>query len=55
MPELSTPKAKPAYEAPEVLASYTKDEVEAAARPRGQDPRDGDQNGTGCGCGCGCA
>ena len=44
------PKQQP-YETPEVLASYTKEEIEAAVRPEGQD---GNFGGGGCGCGCGC-
>lgn len=35
------------YEAPEVLASYSREELESMVSP------EGDPNG-GCGCGCGC-
>ena len=35
------------YEAPEILASYSKEELEAVIQPEGQSTG-------GCGCGCGC-
>jgi len=38
--------AKASYQAPKVLASYGKDELESALHPEGQ-------SGGGCGCGCG--
>lgn len=42
------PDLKP-YEEPEVLATYTQEEIDAAVRPRAQD----DNGGCGCICGCG--
>lgn len=42
---------KEAYEAPKVLASYGKDELESALQVEGQSG--GGQGSCGCGCGCG--
>lgn len=40
-------KEKKNYEAPEVIASYSKEELEKAIQPHGQ------SGGSGCGCGGG--
>lgn len=45
-------KQKQKYEAPKVLASYEKDELEDAV---GLDPEVEGDGGGGCGCGCGCS
>lgn len=47
MKETRTPEdIRQEYEPPEVLASYSKEELEAALQPEGQ-------FGSTCGCGCG--
>jgi len=43
---------KEAYQAPQVMATYTKDELADAIRPHGSRIGYGDP---GCGCGCGCS
>ena len=44
-------KETKAYEAPRVLATYEKEELEDVI---GIDPEVEGQSGCGCGCGCGC-
>ncbi len=41
------------YEAPRVLASYTREELTDSIRPHG--PAPSYDNGCGCGCGCACS
>ena len=41
------------YEAPKVLASYTREELAESIRPHGSVDSYSD-SGCGCGCGCGC-
>ena len=44
------------YVKPQVLATYSKEELAETVRPHGQVPSYTDQGcGTGCGCGCGCS
>ncbi|MBN1848690.1 MAG: hypothetical protein JW932_08910 [Deltaproteobacteria bacterium] len=45
-----TQEMKKEYEAPKVLASYSKEELEESIKPHG----DYGQPGCGGGCGCGC-
>ena len=46
-------KERREYEAPKVLASYTREELSESLRPHGAVDSYND-NGCGCGCGCGC-
>lgn len=50
-PRVTTNHAVERYESPEVLASYTREELEAAVRPAGDTPNP--DGGGGCGCGGG--
>lgn len=45
---------KKEYEAPKVLASYSKEELEETIRPHGDYGSSGCSGGCGSGCGCGC-